>query len=103
MSLSKFIPTKKILRSLDIVTENVTLKWKEVASLFGLHDDVFSNPRHIKIKKPVTAILIGAGHRGSIYADYAIEHPDEFKIVAVAEPDSKRSAKIKHKHKLKYS
>jgi predicted dehydrogenase len=103
MSLSKFIPTKKLLRSLDIVTENVTLKWKEVASLFGLHDDVFSNPRHIKIKKPVTAILIGAGHRGNIYADYAIQHPDEFKIVGVAEPDSKRSAKIKHKHKLKYS
>ena len=103
MALSNFISPRKLLRSLDFVTVNVTLKWKEVASLFGLHDDVFSNPRHIKIKKPVTAILIGAGHRGNIYADYAIEHPDELKIIGVAEPDSKRIAKFKRRHKLKYS
>ncbi|MCJ7703166.1 MAG: Gfo/Idh/MocA family oxidoreductase [Anaerolineales bacterium] len=35
----------------------------------------------------ITAILIGAGGRGSLaYGPYALEHPDEIKFVAVAEP-----------------
>jgi len=39
----------------------------------------------------VTAILIGAGQRGMhAYASYALEHPDELRFVAVAEPDKVR-------------
>ncbi|HUT19486.1 MAG TPA: Gfo/Idh/MocA family oxidoreductase [Anaerolineae bacterium] len=37
-------------------------------------------------KKPLTAIIIGAGHRSLAYASYAKSHPDELKIVAVADP-----------------
>ncbi len=40
--------------------------------------------------KQVTAILIGAGARGQVYAAYAKQHPDELKIVAVAEPRRER-------------
>lgn len=36
--------------------------------------------------KPVTAVVLGAGSRGSIYAGYAKDHPDELQIVAIAEP-----------------
>ena len=36
--------------------------------------------------KPITAIVLGAGSRGSTYASYAKEHPDELKIIAIAEP-----------------
>ena len=36
--------------------------------------------------KPVTAVVLGAGNRGSVYANYAKEHPDELQIVAIAEP-----------------
>ncbi|HEY8657928.1 MAG TPA: Gfo/Idh/MocA family oxidoreductase [Hanamia sp.] len=64
-----------------------------------MHYDVFEDPRHIKIKKPVTAILIGAGHRGNIYADYAIQNPYELKIVAVADPDKER----KYRARLKFN
>ena len=35
--------------------------------------------------KPITAIVLGAGSRGSIYAGYAKDHPNELKIVAIAE------------------
>lgn len=38
-------------------------------------------------KKPVTAIIVGAGHRSMIYGGYSLKHPDELKIVGVAEPD----------------
>lgn len=100
MSLRQFISSRKFLRSLNIVKENVTLRWKEVASKFDLQDDIFENPRHIKIQKPVTAILIGAGHRGSIYADYAIKKPNELKIVAVADLEPERQRRTKEKHKI---
>ena len=36
--------------------------------------------------KPVTLAVIGAGDRGTTYANYAREHPDLAKVVAVAEP-----------------
>lgn len=100
MSLRKFITSRKLLRSLNIVKQNVTLRWNEVATRFGLHNDVFEDPRHIEIKKPVTAILIGAGHRGNIYADYAVKNPNELKIVAVAEPKTERQKQLKQKHKI---
>ena len=40
--------------------------------------------------KPVTAVVLGAGSRGSTYAGYAKEHPEELKIIAVAEPRADR-------------
>jgi len=36
--------------------------------------------------KPVTLLIIGAGGRGTTYAQYATMHPDLAKVVAVAEP-----------------
>lgn len=104
MSLRQFITARKFLRSLSHITnhvqKNAVLKWKEMAKIFGLHDNVFANSRHIKMNQPVTAILIGAGHRGSIYADYAVQNPDELKIVAIAEPDRGRRRKAKLNHGL---
>lgn len=40
--------------------------------------------------RPVTAVLIGAGARGQVYARYARQHPEELKIVGVAEPKTDR-------------
>lgn len=49
--------------------------------------------------KQVTAILIGAGLRGAhVYSQYALEHPDEFKVIAVAEPDQARREEFAAKH-----
>lgn len=100
MSLRQFITSRKLLRSLSLLKDTVTLKWKEFAELFGLQYDVFENPRHISLNKPVTVILIGAGHRGSIYADYATRHPEEMKIVAVADTNNKRRNQIRKVHDL---
>ena len=40
--------------------------------------------------KPITAIVLGAGSRGTTYASYAKAHPEELRIVAVAEPRADR-------------
>lgn len=44
-------------------------------------------------QKPVEAVIVGAGHRALIYADYALEHPNELKITAVADPNPLRREK----------
>jgi predicted dehydrogenase len=100
MSLRQFIASRKFLRHVESLTNIATLGWKEVASLLGLHDDVFYNPNHCKIEKPVTAVLIGAGHRGTIYADYATQHPDELQIVAVADNNPERRKRTARKHNI---
>lgn len=100
MSLRQFIASRKFLRHVESLTNIATLGWKEVADLLGLNDDVFYNPQHKKIEKPVTAILIGAGHRGSIYADYASLNPDELQIVAVADNNPERRKRTARTHKI---
>ena len=51
--------------------------------------------------KKVTAILIGAGLRGGyVYSQYALDHPDEFQVVAVAEPDPERRELFAAKHQI---
>lgn len=38
----------------------------------------------------VKVALIGAGLRGRVYADYALQHPEHMSVVAVAEPNKTR-------------
>ena len=47
-----------------------------------------------------TVILIGAGQRGMIYANYALTHPDEMKVVGVAENSPVRLAQARTAHSL---
>ncbi|MGI6538030.1 MAG: Gfo/Idh/MocA family oxidoreductase [Caldicoprobacterales bacterium] len=44
-------------------------------------------------KKPITAIIVGAGHRGILYASYALHYPDQLKIVGVADLNPHKRAK----------
>lgn len=51
--------------------------------------------------KPVRAVLIGAGQRGSeAYAPYALKHPDQLRFVAVAEPDEQRRSRFALTHAI---
>lgn len=88
------------MRTVNGIANGVHGRWNDVARFFGMKENVFENPLHINLERPVTVILIGAGHRGNIYADYAIEHPDEMQLVAVAEINESRLRKIQRRHKL---
>ncbi|MEW6179673.1 MAG: Gfo/Idh/MocA family oxidoreductase [Chloroflexota bacterium] len=49
----------------------------------------------------IRAVLIGAGQRGAeAYAPYALEHPDEIRFVAVAEPNAERRTKFATIHSI---
>lgn len=51
--------------------------------------------------KPLEAILIGAGGRGyEAYGPYALQHPDELRFVAVAEPHEERRARFARAHHI---
>ena len=44
--------------------------------------------------KPLTAIIIGAGDRGTIYARYMAQMPDKFRVVGIADPQKARRDKV---------
>lgn len=46
------------------------------------------------MKKQITAIIVGAGHRSIYYSFYAKEHPEDLKIVGVADPNPYRRKKV---------
>ena len=50
------------------------------------NQELFHNPKFKQPEKPVTAVVLGAGGRGNVYASYAKKYPNELKIVGVAEP-----------------
>ncbi|HPH09802.1 MAG TPA: Gfo/Idh/MocA family oxidoreductase [Thermotogota bacterium] len=51
--------------------------------------------------RPITAVLAGAGNRGTLaYGDYALLKPDALKIVAVADPDATRLQRFQRSHQL---
>ncbi len=53
------------------------------------------------MSEPVTAIVFGAGGRGMYaYGPYALAHPDELKVVAVAEPNDERRARFAQMHAI---
>lgn len=58
------------------------------------------NPLHQKVKKPVTAITLGAGARGNVYGNYAVQYPDQLDIVGVAEPVAVRNDRYTKKHNI---
>ena len=52
-------------------------------------------------QKMITGILIGAGQRGmQVYAAYALKFPQDFKIVAVAEPNPERRGRMQKLHNI---
>ena len=58
------------------------------------------NPLHRPVKKPVTAITCGAGSRGNVYGNYAVQYPDQLDIVGVAEPIPIRKQRYSQKHNI---
>lgn len=54
-----------------------------------------------EMTEPITAILVGAGDRGAdTYGEYALQHPDLIKFIAIAEPQKKRREKFVNKHQI---
>ncbi|QNM86780.1 Gfo/Idh/MocA family oxidoreductase [Polaribacter pectinis] len=55
------------------------------------------------IKNPITAITVGAGSRGTVYGNYAVNFPNELDIIGVAEPIDIRKDRYSKKHNIPQS
>ncbi|HEY3507082.1 MAG TPA: Gfo/Idh/MocA family oxidoreductase [Actinocatenispora sp.] len=61
--------------------------------------DLVRSPRQ-DARRPVTIAVVGAGARGTGYAQWALEHPDRATVVAVAEPRDVRRARFADTHSI---
>jgi len=52
------------------------------------------------MSQPVTIAIVGAGKRGQAYAAYATAHPEQLKVVAVAEPRALLRERLAAAHDL---
>ena len=100
MSLRQFMSLRNLTRALAAVKEGVTHGWVETARALGIEEDLYANPLHRPLDRPVRVILIGAGHRGSIYAGFALRFPNEMRVVAVADSNLKRLNRLADAHEL---
>ena len=48
----------------------------------------------------IDAIIVGAGGRGNAYGEFALEHPQEMRVVGVAEPDAFRRERFVRRHDI---
>ena len=50
---------------------------------------------------PIEIALIGAGNRGAVaYGSYALQHPEQVRVVAVAEPNPDRRERVADQHDI---
>jgi predicted dehydrogenase len=53
------------------------------------------------MNQPINAVLIGAGQRGTeAYGPYALQHPEQLRFIAVAEPDLDRRERFARQHNI---
>lgn len=50
--------------------------------------------------QPITAVVVGAGHRAVLLAEYALTHPDELRIIGVADPNEFRRNNVAEAHNI---
>ena len=98
MSLRQFMSLRGLTRAMGAAKDGLVHGWAETARVLGLREDLYANPLHRPLERPVTVVLIGAGHRGTIYANFARRHPAEMRVVAVAEPNLHRRDRLARLH-----
>src|SRR5690606_20786420 len=69
---------------------SVIVRLKKQEGIIMITTQTSTTQKTSAVTGPVTAIIVGAGHRSLIYASYAETHPDQFQIVGVVDPDPVR-------------
>ena len=78
------LPGASLLQAAEATTPQKPLPTNTERLNFGLPD------QEAVVLRPVTAIVIGAGSRGSVYASYSGQYPKSLKIVGVADINAVR-------------
>ncbi len=94
--MSKSYTRRDALKTLGFAAGATTFYLPELPVLLGEVPD----PRYKTLERPITAITLGAGARGNVYGNYAAAHPEEVRIVGVAEPIPLRNERYAIKHSI---
>jgi predicted dehydrogenase len=95
--MSNSYSRRDALKLLGLTAGTSVLSIPDLKKLLG----EIPNPKHVAFANPITAITLGAGNRGNVYGNYAFDHPEEIKIVGVAEPIPIRNQRYATKHTIK--
>ncbi len=85
--MRRSITRRESLRTMGVLVGGAFFPWSDWARdeagrpLILPGEDERARP-----ERPITAITLGAGARGNIYGNYALEYPEQIRIVGVAEP-----------------
>ena len=91
---TEFMSRREALKALGVIAGGASLAAAVGANAAEESGAVrTSKPKApLNLDRPVTAIIMGAGTRGTIYGKYALRYPDQLNIVGVAEPLPRRKA-----------
>lgn len=74
--------------SYDFKKQNGFQKSNQIAASLGLYRQIYCGCEYsIRHKEPFRAVILGMGYRGRVYAQWALEHPADIQVVAIAELD----------------
>ena len=74
--------------SYDFKKQNGFQHSNQLSAELGLYRQIYCGCEYsIRHKAPFRTVILGMGYRGRVYAQWALEHPEDIKIVAIAEPD----------------
>ncbi|MBK9109380.1 MAG: Gfo/Idh/MocA family oxidoreductase [Saprospiraceae bacterium] len=94
--MAKFLSRRELIKTMSLAAGATGFVIPDIKSLLAqeqLSIDIIPD-------KPITAITLGAGARGNVYGNYAIAHPEEIRIVGVAEPIGLRNERYSKKHQI---
>ncbi|MCM4155738.1 Gfo/Idh/MocA family oxidoreductase [Gramella sp. AN32] len=93
---------RKLIKSLGLGIGGTIISTEALANLgekrYGY--TIPQNPLHRPMDKPITAITLGAGNRGTVYGNFAVKFPEQMKIIGVAEPIDYRNNKYAKTHDI---
>lgn len=96
MNRRNLLKTISLSLGASIISTDVFSSIGENSFIYGIP----ANPSHKPLKKAISVIVIGAGNRGSTYANYSTKFPEELKVIGVAEPREIRNDKFALKYKI---
>ncbi len=88
------LPGASLVQAAEAATPDKPLPKNTERLAFGLPD------QEAKVLRPVTAIVIGAGSRGSVYASYSGQYPASLKIVGVADINPVRREQMAQEYNI---
>ena len=58
------------------------------AAALGLYRQIYCGCEYsVRHREPFAVAVLGMGYRGGVYAQWALEHPGDLRVAAIAEPD----------------